>query len=136
MNELIRFSVRYRLGEYLAFVREHALQTGLPPDASALDRHTVRVMVTLVGCVMFLVKSYRVGTCHFQIDDAGITRRSKHGEASVPWSEVTAVHAYAAGFLIEKGQGGMPIPFRVLSNGQRARLSAMVASHLRSPGPS
>lgn len=99
----------------------------LPKDASRLQRLTTRLLVAVVGRVMFAIKSRRVGSCQFTVDHNGIHRHSRQGETLVPWSKVTALHAYEAGYILEIGQGGMPVPFRVLSPGQKEQLSSMVA---------
>ena len=133
VTSALNFCVTYRLDEYLAIVRSHALGIATPKDASALQGLTTRLLVAVVGSVMFLVKSHRIGTCHFKIDQAGINRRSKQGETSVPWSDVITVYRYPSGYLIQMGRGGMPIPFRVLSEDQRELLSSMIAQYVHVP---
>lgn len=126
-GEQLSFSVTYRLQEYLAIVRSHALAKATGQGASGFQQFTTRMIVAVVGRIMFAVKSRRVGTCDFTIDETGVTRRSRQGETVVPWSKVTALHAYETGYIIEVGPGGMPVPFRVLSAEQREMLPSMVA---------
>jgi YcxB-like protein len=126
----LRFAVTYRLNEYLEIARSHTLATATPKDASKLQQLTTRLIVTVVGTTMFLIKSYRIGTCHFRIDREGIRRRSKQGEMSIQWRDVTAVHKYGPGYLIEMAHGGIPIPFRVLSKDQSDRLHSMIARRI------
>jgi len=129
----VRFDVTYRLREYLEIVRAHTFATTIPADASKAQRIFYRALLTVVGTVMFIYKSNRVGTCSFTLDATGVTRRSKSGEFSFPWSDVTAVHQYGPGYLIAKGEGAMPIPLRVLSERQQKLVAALVAPYLQTP---
>ena len=126
---MLIFSVTYRLDEYLDIVRSHALAKATPNDASKLQKLTTRLLVAVVGRLMFLIKSRRIGTCDFSIDHTGINRNSKQGKTLVPWSKVTALHTYETGYIIEAGSGGMPVPFRVLSESQKEQLTSMVAQY-------
>jgi len=126
----LEFSVRYRLGEYLRIVRAHMLAKGVLNNLSGLRRAVSKAVFVVIGTVLFLFKSYRVGTCHFTIDAEAVSRRSKTGLLRLPWSEVVAVYQYEVGYLIFKDRGAMPIPFRVLSPNQREGLAALVAPHL------
>ena len=135
------FSVRYRLGEYLSILNEHVVGTLLPREIdlkppSRLQSFFYRMPLNVLGSVLFLYKSARVGTCRFAVDQAGIVRRSKQRELVVPWSEVTCAYRYQAGYLITKKEGSMPIPYRVLSPGQRTSLEALLAPHLATPAES
>jgi len=126
----IEFSVNYRLGEYLTIVRSHVLATAFPPNLGRLQRVFSLGLLSVVSTVLFFYKSWRVGTCTFKIDGAGITRDSKGGSFTVPWSDVTAIYKRDPGYLIAKEKGAMPIPFRVLSADQLSRLATLVAPHL------
>ena len=130
----VRFDVTYRLREYLEIVRAHTFETTIPSDATKVQRIFYRTLLIVVGTVMFLYKSHRVGTCSFKLDATGITRRSKGGEFSFPWSDVTAVYQYGPGYLIAKGKGAMPIPFRVMSEQQQKSVAALVAPYLQARG--
>ena len=130
----VRFDVTYRLREYLEIVRAHTFETTIPADSSKLQRIFYHMLLTVVGTVLFLYKSHRVGTCTFTLDATGITRRSKGGEFSFPWSDVTAIHQYRSGYLIAKGEGAMPIPFRVMSEQQHKSVAALVAAYLQTRG--
>ena len=88
----LTFNVTYRLQEYLAIVRSHALATATPPNPSRGQLLTTRLLVAVVGRIMFFVKSRRVGTCTFAIDETGISRHSKQGDTVVPWSKVDTLH--------------------------------------------
>jgi len=130
----VRFEVTYRLREYLDIVRAHTFANVIPVDVSRAQRIFYRAMLTAVGTLLFVYKSNRVGTCSFTLDAVGVTRRSKCGEVSLPWADVTVVHQYGPGYLIAKKTGAMPIPFSALSEGQKASVAALVAPYLRTPG--
>lgn len=121
------FSVRYRLGEYLAFVTEHSFAT---EEALRKTRGATRVLAYLfqrvVTTLAYVYKMYRVGRCDFVITPAGVSRRTKRGTSSVQWSSVRAVHTYSPGYLVELQQGAVPIPFRVLDAGQQALFCRLV----------
>ena len=126
------FSVKYQLGEYLSFLQEHILGTVLPQriqikPPTKLQAFFYRVPLSVIGSVLFLFKSSRVGICRFTVDQANIIRRSKRSELVLPWSEVISAHRYTAGYLITKKEGSVPIPYRVLSREQRAHFENLVA---------
>jgi len=50
----------------------------------------------------------------------------------VPWKDVTTIYRYEPGYLIEKGRGAMPIPYRCLDAVQRETLEALFAAHVPS----
>ncbi len=127
----VEFSVRYRLGEYLKFVTEHAFD--VQDDLRALRgarRNLARIVLQVVAALGFVYKSFRIGRCDFSIDACGVSRRTRRGPGSVPWSRVKAVHSYSIGFLIELENGAMPIPFRVLSAEQRSHIRQLAAGLL------
>ena len=133
----VEFRVRYRLGEYLHIVRARALATPQLVAATPVQRALLMPVITAICAVLFLRKSWRVGECHFRIDPSGITRRSKGGrEVHVPWADVSGAKAFSVGYLIEIGDGGMPIPFRVLSGPQQAALAALLQPYLGQSSPS
>lgn len=132
----VRFSVRYRLVEYLRFVTAHAFDT----DASlsglrGAKRIAAYLTLLLVGTAGFVWKTARVGRCDFVLDGERVSRRTWRGSGSVPWSRVKAIHAYAPGLLVELEEGALPLPFRVLTDVQRAEI-LHVASAAGVPCPS
>jgi len=125
----VEFDVDYRLGEYQAFVLEHyRYKTGKTPGPIA------RFLVSLFAAPFFFLKKRKLGRCGFTVDTQGIRRRSNHGELSVAWPEVVAVHRYAPGLLVEMDRGAIPIPFRCLSTEQRESCEALLPLRLRSEG--
>lgn len=128
----VEFNVRYRLGEYLCFVRAHVFSMPELKDCSKIQKVLSNVVLSIVSSVAYFYKSFRVGTCHFSIDKVGITRWSKGGRvAYIPWADVIGVHKYNVGYLIQKHRGAMPVPFRVLSDPQQASLLALVSPYLK-----
>lgn len=116
----VKFSVRYRMGEYLTFVTEHSFATEEAlRDTRGAKRLLAHVFQRTVAGVAFVYKVGRLGRCDFVITPAGLSRRTKLGTSSVEWSSVRAVHTYTPGYLVELEQGAVPIPFRVLSGKQR-----------------
>lgn len=139
MNEptQFEFSVRYRLGEYLRFVMEHAFATEEELyRLTGAKRHAVRACMKALCTVAFVYKSARVGRCRFRIGPAGIHRRSKGGDGTLAWESVKAIHRYSPGYLVEMQHGALPIPLRVLSSDQvRAfhRLAGTLLDPVREP---
>lgn len=130
----IEFSVTYRLQEYLVFVTEHSFDTEEALRCTrGLKRRLIAIAQKAVAAAGFFRKMRRVGECRFVIDSAGLSRRSKNGVGSVPWSRVKAIHTYTPGFLVELESGAMPVPFRVLSDRQR-ELFCTLAGDLMSRG--
>lgn len=129
----LRVSVRYRLGEYVAFAVAHALDTDAFVRAAPVWKQRMFAMLlALVACITFVVKSLRVGRCDFVIDDNGIERRSRRGTSGLPWSRVQAVHVYPCGYLVELESGAVPLPFRVLTQRTRQKFEQLAGPLLRS----
>jgi hypothetical protein len=79
---------------------------------------------------MFFLKSRRVGVCTFTLSSEGVARSAKGGTFTVPWSHIKAVQKYESSYLIDTGDGAMPIPFRVLSGDQRRAVETWAGSLL------
>jgi hypothetical protein len=125
--DAIRFEVAYRFPEYRRYVLAHA--AGIRGTQGLLWR----TLLSIMAAVAFIGKTRTVGKCAFTIDETGVRRRSKDGEMLVPWKNVTNVYRYEPGYLIEKGKGAMPIPYRCLDAAQRETLEALFAAHLPRP---
>ena len=67
---MIAFTVSYTLKEYLSFVQAHAAKEA----AQARLAWPVRLLIGIVGTVMFAIKKHRMPVCHFAIDEEGIVR--------------------------------------------------------------
>ena len=133
----VRFRVRYRLREYLHIIRARAVENAHFVACTASQQKILLPIITLACAVLFFRKSWLVGECHFQIDGSGVTRKSKGGRVvHLPWAEVSGVKEFSLGYLIEKGESGMPVPFRVLSPRQRTNLAALLELHGAQPNNS
>jgi len=126
--EVIEFDVRYRYGEYLSIVKAHSLEKIVPPNAGRATRAIYMALLVILATFLFFMKSWRIGRCRFIIDKSQISRQSKGGTVSVPWSELISVHRFERGWLLDKGNGAMPIPFRVLTTAQRQFMSELIDS--------
>ena len=127
----IEFSVRYRLGEYLKFVTEHAFDTEESlRTLRGVRRHVARTALLTVAFFGYFYKVSRVGQCNFRVDGEGVSRDTKIGPGSVLWSRVKSVHSYSPGFLVELESGAMPVPFRVLSPEQHQKFLLLAADKL------
>jgi hypothetical protein len=129
----IRFEVRYRLVEYVAFAVDDAHATDVFVRNAA--RWKQRIFAGALGVLAvgaFVRKSHRIGRCTFKIDAHGIERVSKRGRSSVPWSRVQAVRVYRRGYVVELSQGAVPVPFRVLTPDARRAFERLAGSRLQS----
>lgn len=134
----IRFTVVYQLREYLDVLREHLPAGMLEWERSRAKAPTgrlswsariaVRVLVPLLGTPIFLLKKRRMPVCRFAIDAQGIERRTRDGTLRVAWADVVAVHRYRQAWLVDKGNGGMPIPHRCLDPRQRSAFERLLVS--------
>ncbi|MGO4380982.1 YcxB family protein [Pseudoduganella sp. RAF53_2] len=128
----INIRIKYRLGEYLSLIHSHALAEVARRKAKQgkaigrIDSLLARGAVWLFGPPIFAFKVLKVGECSFAIDESGLVRQSKTGEMVLPWSSVVALHEYPVGYIIMKANGGLPIPFRVLTTEQRELLATYI----------
>src|ERR1700750_174284 len=119
----VSFGVRYRFADYRAFALDHLATRA--PRMSALARS----LAAWASFAAFVVKKQRLGACTFVIDASGLVRTGPAGSTQVPWTHVTAIHRYRAGYLVETGSGAMPLPYRALDASQRARLERLFEWH-------
>lgn len=125
----IRFTVSYGLREYLAVLTDY-----LPIALREIGRPCERLgwgaqlAVALVATPKFLYKKWRIGDCHFEIDALGLSRHSRSGPLVVPWGQVLEVHRLSNAYLVGKDTGKMPLPYRCLSRGERARFEGWAAA--------
>ena len=135
----IRFTVVYRLPEYLAILREAVrarMRSGAPSSGegdggrpSLASRVALGVLLGAVGTPVFLLKKRRMPVCRFTVDATGITRRSADGRLQVAWRDVAAVHRLHTAWLVDKGDGALPIPHRCLDAVQTAAFERLLVSH-------
>jgi hypothetical protein len=134
----ITLRVVYRLGEYLAMLREYLPRGMLAWEQargkatngrlSWSTRFTLAVMVPLAGTPVFLLKKRRMPVCRFKIDMQGIERRAGGRRLSVPWSDVREVHRLRGAWLVDMGKGAMPLPYRCFDPAQRAAFERLLLS--------
>jgi hypothetical protein len=122
----VQFDVAYQYSEYRQFLLEHLREVkGISPGFFG------RLLFSGVAAIAYAVKRSKMPVCSFTIDHAGIRRRAGGGELVVPWGSVTNIYRYPPGFVIEKGRGAMPIPYRCLDQTQRADLEVLLATRER-----
>jgi len=136
----LRFTVAYRLAEYVAVLREAMPRRLLAWERSrgrCLDgrlslqaRLALIVLLPIVGVPTFLLKKRRMPTCRFTVDASGIERVTADGRLHIEWRNVVAVHRLRAAWLVDKGDGALPIPHRCLGHAQQAEFERMLVSHL------
>lgn len=89
--------------------------------------------LALIGSLIACIYATAVGKLkpvyHFTVSPAGIRRRSPSSDVLVVWSRVLAVHRLSSAWLVELGEGAMPILHRVLTPAMRARLEILIAEH-------
>ena len=122
----VQFEVAYQYSEYRQFLFEHLREVkGMSPGFFS------RLFLSGIAAVVYAVKRSKMPVCSFSIDHVGIRRRAGGKELVVPWASVTNIYRYAPGFIIEKGRGAMPIPYRCLNQTQRADLEALLGTRER-----
>jgi hypothetical protein len=112
--EIVEFSVSYRVGEYRSIVLDH-FRHMIGKKVGRITLFWVAVMANLA----FFLKKRKMPLCEFRIDDAGISRVVNQQQLTLKWENVTAVHRYTEGYLIEKKSGALPIPYRCFNESQR-----------------
>ncbi len=129
-SQSFTFSVTYQLKEYLEVVRAHARALQLSKKVSRFKNLRDEAIIATFGTVMFFYKTWRVGACTFTLNNDGVTRASKGGAFTIPWSSVEAVRKYDSSYLIDTADGAMPIPFRVLSADQKRAIESWAGIQL------
>ena len=134
----VKFKVSYRLIEYVQFWREQ-LVFEVHADAARrrklVSRHVgpLAFFVSIVVApLVYFYKVNKVGECEFTMDATCVSRTSKGGTLSYPWSSITAIHRYEPGYLIATKGGAMPIPYRALSLEQSVAVAQIISSWERS----
>lgn len=123
--------VKYQLKEYLEVVRNHAQSLRTKAGKDSFFRNLVdEAIFATFGTAMFFFKSWRVGECAFTLSSEGVTRNSRDGVVTIPWSCVQALRKYDSSYLVDMGDGAMPIPFRVLSVEQQRAIESWAGASL------
>jgi hypothetical protein len=130
--QTITFSVRYTRDEYLSFVSDHALLVGNQQRVAKGKPRLpdlpwwMRAMIRAIATPVYFYKLSKVGECRFTIDEQQLVRETKDGAMTVPWRDVVAVHQHSQCWLVAKAHGAMPLPFRCMSDTQRAEFAQFV----------
>lgn len=132
----IRLRVVYGLREYLAILREclpeqmvdweQARGKAADGRPSWQVRAAVAMLVPLVGPPVFWRKKRLMPVCRFAIDAHGIERRAGGGRLAFAWDEVRAVHRLRDAYVVDKGHGGLPLPYRCFDGDQRAAFERLL----------
>ena len=131
----ISFSVSYTLGEYLSILQDHVptAMARLAERGEARNAHPagVRIALAVIATKNFISRKRRAPVCDFVIDELRIRRTSAEGRVDLRWRDVVAVHRYSRGYLIEKGEGAVALPYRCFSAEQAMTMSKLVERHNR-----
>jgi hypothetical protein len=135
----LRFTVVYGLREYLAILDEalparllaweRARGKGADGRLSLQARVALKLLLPVVGIPIFLLKKRRMPVCRFTVDATGLERATAAGRLRVAWREVVAVHRLRGAWLVDKGDGALPIPHRCLDDVQKATFERLLVSH-------
>lgn len=135
----LRFTVVYGLREYLAILREamplkllaweRSRGRSVDGRLSLPTRMALKLLLPVVGIPTFLLKKRRMPACRFTVDATGIERATADGRLRVAWHDVVAVHRLRRAWLVDKGDGGLPIPHRCLDDAQQATFERLLVSH-------
>ena len=128
----LKFSVSYKLAEYLSFIREHLpviarsvyAKRGKPFKSLSPFQSALTQVAATVG---FAFKKWRLKTCDFSINEEGLRRRSAMGTVFIPWGDVLEVHEYSQGFLLARQTGAIPLPYRCLNAEQMFALRSLIS---------
>lgn len=125
---VVRFRVRYRLGEYLQFM---GAQGGLRPARrqEATPGGGWKLLTLLLGPFGFLYAMLRQGSCYYYIDQGGLRRWGRDGVLCVPWEEVRGIRRVEPGYLVDSWQGCVFLPTRALSSTQKENLARLLQHH-------
>ena len=132
----ITLRIVYQLREYLAILRdylpgqmvrwEQARGKAADGRPSWQVRAAVAMLVPLVGPPVFWRKKRLMPVCRFSIDAHGIERVARGGRLAFAWDEVSAVHRLRHAYLVDKGDGGLPLPYRCFDASQRAAFERLL----------
>jgi YcxB-like protein len=141
----ISLRVVYELREYLAILREylpHRLVAWERSRGKAADgrlswqaRAALALLLPLAGAPVFWRKKRRMPVCRFAIDGDGFERRAGGGRLAFGWNDVSAVHRLRSAYLVDKGDGGLPLPYRCFDAGQRAAFERLLLSRFPQETP-
>ncbi len=132
----ITLRIVYQLREYLAILRDYLpgqMVSWEQARGKAADgrpswqvRAAVALLVPLVGPPVFWRKKRLMPVGRFSIDAHGIERVAGGGRLAFAWDEVRAVHRLRDAYLVDKDNGGLPLPYRCFDAAQRAAFERLL----------
>lgn len=123
----LEFSVRYKLGEYVSFMWQHARHLIRRRRVAAPTSWYMLVKSTWSAAFHFVLQGRSRHTYAFAIDQYGIVRTGPGGVTLIGWSDVSAIRNYSRGRLLVLKRGTLPIPARCLNREQADRLAGYAA---------
>jgi len=99
-------------------------KTGIWPEKHN-STFWMKAMIYSLGSVVFFLKLRKVGSCHFEITESKISRKSKLGTKDVSWEEVLNIHIMPFAHMFEIGRGLMPLPYRCFDGEQSNELEKL-----------
>jgi len=145
VEPLLRFAVALGLREYLEILREamplkllaweRTRGKGADGRLSLQARMALKVLLPVVGIPTFLLKKRRMPVRRFAVDATGLERATAAGRLRVAWRDVVAVHRLQSAWLVDKGDGALPIPHRCLDDVQTATFERLLVSHFPQDTP-
>jgi hypothetical protein len=124
----LHFLVRYSLGEYCAFMWQHAGYLVRRRRVGGIKGAWLRCKSTLTAALHFILLRRGSRTYEMTIDAHGIVRVSDSGVTLIGWDDVRLIRRYRNGFLMILKRGTLPIPYRCLSEGEIAELRTFATS--------
>lgn len=129
----LQFSVIYRRSEYVSIVREYlhlelikrAAAKGKPYQPPGL---LSRWCSSAILSAIFMQKRRQMPVNDFSIDAEKIVRLNQRGEISVAWQDIVTIYRFQQGYLLMDKKGGLPIPYRCLTEEQKQQLEVIACS--------
>jgi len=112
----IRINVALRLREYLDFRWAN----------SQAKKNRMRLPDKVTGALWYYLRVRHTSATAIDIDEQHIRRTGAEGTSVWSWQDVREVRPYPTGYLLRLGDISIPIPYRLLNAGQRARFRAMI----------
>jgi hypothetical protein len=124
----LHFLVRYTLGEYIAFMWQHAGWLIRRRRVGRINSHYLRIKSTFTAALHFILLRRGSRTYEMTIDEHGIVRVSDSGVTLIGWDDVRLIRRYRNGFLMVLKRGTLPIPYRCLQQDEITALRGFATS--------
>lgn len=127
----MKIHVDYQLSEYLDTLYEAipiiAVQrkSGELPSIKPKCGLYTKFLIKTIGRISFYFKKKQVGDCTFSISECSISRKSKDGVSEFEFSEIDYILALSNTYLVNVGEGAMPIPYRCFDQAQKKSFEEM-----------